>query len=275
MGLRRPSCRGRPAPPLCRGCRVQAARKRSCSTATLLPRATPFSGSAARSTRPTIRLLAWSHDDAGSEFYTLSVRNLETGHDLADVIADTGGSAVWSEDGRSLFYVRLDANHRPSRVFRHALGTSPEDDVLVYEESDPGFFVSVGKTQSRRFIVIHAHDHETSEARLIPADAPEAEPTLVAPRGDRRRVQRRRGARTVLHPDQRGRRQGFPHRRPRRSRRRDARNWTDVVPHEAGRLILSHERHCAASRAAGALRRAAAYRRPSARRRRGARHRLR
>jgi oligopeptidase B len=131
---------------------------------------------------PDHRLLAWSHDDAGSEFYALSVRNLETGADLADTIPDTGGSAVWSADGRYLFYVRLDDNHRPSRVFRHALATSPEHDVLVYEEPDPGFFVGVGKTQSESFIVIHSHDHETAEARVIPADSPESEPILIAAR---------------------------------------------------------------------------------------------
>ena len=122
---------------------------------------------------PDHRLLAWSHDDSGSEFFTLSIRDLDAGGDLADVIPDTGGSAAWSADGHHLFYVRLDANHRPSRVFRHKLGTSPEADVLVYEEPDPGFFVGVGKTQSRRFILIDAHDHQTSEVRMIPADAPE------------------------------------------------------------------------------------------------------
>ena len=131
---------------------------------------------------PDHRLLAWSHDDSGSEFYTLSVRNLESGHDLTDIVVDTSGGAVWSADARHIFYVRLDASHRPSRVFRHAVGTSPDQDVLVYEEADSGFFVSVGKTQSDRFIVIHSHDHETSEAWTVPADRPDAAPVLVAPR---------------------------------------------------------------------------------------------
>ena len=162
------------------------------------PRAAPISASAAAAHAPDHKLLAWSHDDAGSEFYTLSVRNMETGHDLSDVIADTGGSAVWSADCRSLFYVRLDANHRPSRVFRHTIGTSREDDVLVYEEADPGFFVNVGKTQSDRFIEISTSDHETSEARLIPADAPEsgADPRRAARRPPSNTASTRRMARS-------------------------------------------------------------------------------
>ena len=150
-------------------------------------------GGAAHS--PDHRLLAWSHDDAGSEFYTLSIRDLETGHDLADVIADTGGSAVWSADGRSLFYVRLDANHRPSRVFRHALGTSREDDVLVYEEADPGFFVSVGKTQSDRFIVIDSARSRDVGSVAHPGRCAGGDAAPRRAARDRRRIQRRRGAR--------------------------------------------------------------------------------
>jgi oligopeptidase B len=194
-------------------------------------------GSASHS--PDHRLLAWSHDDAGSEFYTLSVRNLETGQDLTDVVPDTSGGAVWSAYGRHLFYVRLDANHRPSRVYRHALGTSPEDDVLVYEEADPGFFVGIDKTQSQRFIVISSHDHETSEVRVIPADRPEEGPVLIAARetgveytldeahGDFFILTNAEGAadfKIVVAPvDSPGRK-----------------NWKDLIPHEPGRLILDH-----------------------------------
>ena len=183
--------------------------------------------------------LAWAHDDAGSEFYLLSVRDLATGHDLADQIADTSGGAVWSADGGHLFYVRLDANHRPSRVYRHRLGTPASDDVLVYEEADPGFFVGLGKTQSRRFIVIHAHDHETGEARLIPADAPEAEPVLVAPRerGVEYSVDEGNGTLFILtNLDAKDFRiVTAPVESPGRE------SWTDLVPHEPGRLILGHD----------------------------------
>ena len=53
---------------------------------------------------------------------------------------------------------------------------------MVYEESDPGFFVDIDKTESGRFVVISAHDHTTSEVRLVEASAPESAPRLVAAR---------------------------------------------------------------------------------------------
>ncbi len=131
---------------------------------------------------PDHRLLAWAHDDKGSEFYTLKIRDLASGNELSDEIANTAGGGVWSADARYVFYVLLDDNHRPSKLYRHEVGASASEDVLVHEETDPGFFMGVGKTQSDRFIVIDCHDHETSEVWLIPADDPTAQPRVVAPR---------------------------------------------------------------------------------------------
>lgn len=186
---------------------------------------------------PDHRLFAWSYDSAGSEFYSLSIRDLETGNDLADVVPDTTGAAVWSADSRYLFYVRLDANHRPSRVFRHRMGTSREEDVLVFEESDPGFFVTVGKTQSERFIIIHTHDHETTEAWYIAADAPEAAPELIASRetGVEYSVDEAHGTFFIL--TNAGAKDFRVVTTPVAAPARE--NWAGLVPHEPGRLILA------------------------------------
>lgn len=188
---------------------------------------------------PDHRLFAWAHDDAGSEFYTISVRDIETGRDLPGVAAETTGTIVWAQDCRHLFYVRLDANHRPSRVFRHAVGTSQEDDVLVYEESDSGFFVTLAKTQSDRFIVIHTHDHETSEEWIIPADQPGTAPKLIAARETavEYSLDEAHGIFYILTNTAGGRDFRIVT-APVASPGRD--KWIDLVPHEQGRLILAH-----------------------------------
>jgi oligopeptidase B len=131
---------------------------------------------------PDHRLFAWSSDEAGAEFYTVRIRDLTTGHDLADVVPDATGSVVWTSDASAFYYVRLDRNHRPSRVFRHRLGLPVEEDVLVYEEAAPGYFVSVSETQSRRFAEISIYDHETSESWLLDLADANAAPRLVAAR---------------------------------------------------------------------------------------------
>ena len=131
---------------------------------------------------PDHRLIAYAADESGNEFFTLRLRDAGTGVDLPDTIEETNGGAVWADDGRSLYYVWVDDNHRPAKVLRHLIGGDPKGDIVVYEDSDPAFFISVGKTQSHRFIVISTHDHETSEIRVIDADLPDAKPRLIASR---------------------------------------------------------------------------------------------
>ncbi|WP_062219417.1 S9 family peptidase [Aureimonas sp. D3] len=188
---------------------------------------------------PDHKRLAWSFDDKGSEFYEIVLRDLETGADLPDRIADTSGDATWDARSHGFFYTKLDANHRPSRVFYHTLGADPASDPLVYEETDTGFFMGVGQTQSGDYVVIDIHDHETSEAWLIPAANPAAEPRLVAKRekGLEYDVDEGDGTLFIL-TNADGARDFKIVTAPADQPGREA--WTDLVPHEDGRLILSH-----------------------------------
>ena len=127
-------------------------------------------------------LLAYSTDMDGSERYRLSVKDLDTGELLADEIEKTTGNAVWAADDASFFYTVVDANWRPWQVRRHVLGEPVEQDSVVYEETDSGFFVHVSSTTSKEYIIVNTGDIVTSEVRLIPASAPDSAPLLVSPR---------------------------------------------------------------------------------------------
>ncbi len=187
---------------------------------------------------PDHHLIAYGADERGSEYYDLKFLHAETGNRCSDVIEDTGGSAVWSRDATHVFYVRLDDNHRPSKVFRHKMGEPTQDDILVYEEADPGFFVSVGETQSGDYIIISAHDHETSELYLIEARQPTTEPRLIA----------RREPGHEYDVDHQGDRLIFL---TNKDEAEDFKimwapvgstgpaTWSEMVPHKEGRLILS------------------------------------
>lgn len=129
---------------------------------------------------PDHRLLAYSVDEQGSEYYTIRIRDLATGTDLPDEIDDSNGSVQWSADSTSIFYLRLNDNHRPVWVYHHRIGR--DGDTLIYEEEDQGFYVGLGRTESGRYIEIGTGDHETSEVRLVDATRPEQPPSLVAGR---------------------------------------------------------------------------------------------
>jgi oligopeptidase B len=131
---------------------------------------------------PDHRLEAWSADVKGSEYFTISVRDWATKKDLDDIVEETDGAVVWSTDASAFFYVKLDDNHRPMQVWRHRLGTSQADDILIYEEMDSGWFTHIHESSSGRFCVIAGGDHETSEHRLVDLANLDAPPRLVAAR---------------------------------------------------------------------------------------------
>ncbi|MCL5994699.1 MAG: S9 family peptidase [Chloroflexi bacterium] len=126
--------------------------------------------------------LAYSTDTTGGEAYTLFILNLDSGELLAEQIPNTSYSVEWANDNRTLYYNVLDAAKRPYRLYRHTLGTDPAQDTLVYHETDEAFFVWVGKTSSKAYLLLLLSAGVTSEVRFAPADQPEAEFKILQPR---------------------------------------------------------------------------------------------
>lgn len=185
------------------------------------------------------RYLAYAVDTAGAEFYTLHVRDLATGEEVQPPVSGITGGAHWSADSRMLFYVELDDSHRPCRVWRLPLGASADAAELVYEEPDPGFFVGLSETQSGDYLLIDAHDHETSEVWLIDAHDPQAPPRVVAERDPHVEYDVEHDAEnealtilTNVDGAEDFKLVAAPVTNPGRD------NWTDLVPHQPGRLIL-------------------------------------
>lgn len=183
------------------------------------------------------KLLAYSVDDKGSELYTLRFRDLKSGEDLTDVIPNTRGDVVWANDSRTVFYVRLDDNHRPRFVFRHTLGTPVEDDALVFEEPNNAYYVGLDQTQSGRFILIDSHDHQSNEVYLIDADAPLDAPRVVAKRkkGHQYAVEHRKKKLIITTNSDKAvdfRICEAPVEAP------AMKNWEELIPHVPGRLII-------------------------------------
>ncbi len=198
----------------------------------------PFYHLGARAHTDDHRLLAWSSDATGSEFYTIRVRDTATLQDRPDVVPEASGRIVWDARGESFLYVRLDEHHRPRRVFRHVLGTEAATDALIYEETAPGWFVSLDRSQSGRFCFIETSDPDTTEVRAIDRDAPDGPVRLIEPRtpGLRYEVEHL-GPDFVILTNADGA-EDFkivtaPLDSPGRAQ------WRDLVGHHKGRMILS------------------------------------
>ena len=132
---------------------------------------------------PDQKRAAIAIDRVGSEYYQISVRDIDSGEELPDRVENADGSgAVWTSDSSAFYYIERDESQRPKRVKLHRLGDDPASDRVVYEEADDGFFLSISKSQSGEFIFISAGSHTTSETRFLSAHDLNAAPVLVEER---------------------------------------------------------------------------------------------
>jgi len=185
---------------------------------------------------PDHKIIAYSVDVKGSEYFDIRFRDAQTGAQLPDVLVNCSSSFVWAADSNQMIYTIIDDNHREKFVYRHVLGTEQDKDPLIYEEEDDGFFLGVGKTESERYIVLASNDHSTSEVRLLDAKNPQLPPVLVQKRiegvlyevsdhGDALLILTNHGGATDFKIVQ------TP------LDRLGVENWKDLVAHKAGTLI--------------------------------------
>jgi len=130
---------------------------------------------------PSGKLLAYSVDGSGYETYNIRLKDLETGEELDEQIIDTAGSVSWADES-TLFYVKMDASHRPYQVWRHTLGTEQKADVLVYEDLDDLFNVGCWVSKDGSLVFLESESKETTEVHFIETASLEASPTLIRAR---------------------------------------------------------------------------------------------
>jgi oligopeptidase B len=135
------------------------------------------------SVSPDNRFASFGTDMVGRRIYTIKIKNLETNEILSDVIENATGGSVWANDNQTLFYTRQDkVTLRADTIYKHKLATDANDDVLVYEEKDETFNVSVGKEKSKKYIVIGSESTMTTEYRILNSDTPDADFKVFQPR---------------------------------------------------------------------------------------------
>lgn len=131
---------------------------------------------------PDEQHLALSIDEQGDEEHCIQILDLKTQTFLKDKIEKTDGTIVWSTDQKHIFYCVLDETQRPFQVYRHTLGSLQTQDVLVYEENDKRYHVSLSQTKDEAFILFESESKTTSEVWFLESSAPMSSPKLIEKR---------------------------------------------------------------------------------------------
>jgi oligopeptidase B len=185
---------------------------------------------------PDHRLIAYAVDTKGSEFSTVHVVEAATSAVIDSHIADNNGNFEWASDSRTLLYVWLDDEHRPRKVLSHAIGADGQD-ALVHEQPDPAYFLGLSETQSRRYLLLNASDHETAEIRLVDTKDLSAAPRLVSAREPEHDYSvEHHDDRLIILTNSDGAEDYRIVEAPIETPGRE--HWREIEPHRPGRLIL-------------------------------------
>jgi oligopeptidase B len=113
------------------------------------------------------KMLGYSVDDKGSEYFTIYIRKISDKKIIEEPIPETAGVITWAYDDLSFFYSKLDSLHRPRKIYQHVLGTSIKEDKLIYEEKDERFTCGIGTSSDEQYYFISTSEHTTSEVYYI------------------------------------------------------------------------------------------------------------
>ncbi|MBE9099545.1 S9 family peptidase [Vacuolonema iberomarrocanum] len=133
------------------------------------------------SVSPNQRILAYAVDTSGAERFTLRFLDLETREHFPETVSDVYYSFAWGNDNRTVFYTQVDEATRPYKLFRHTVGSSTPDE-LVYHETDDAYFLSIGRTRSEAYLLMHLGSKVTSEVQYLDANQPTGAFQVLQPR---------------------------------------------------------------------------------------------
>jgi len=154
----------------------------------ILAKGQEFCSLSAFSISPDQTKLTFSVDFDGAEIYTIYIKDLVYNKLLPESIPEVNGSVYhhsgieWAGDSKTFFYITNDEFHRPCKLWRHTLGTDPNNDALVLQEDDDTFSISIYKTRSEKFIISYHYNTVSQEVRFIPTDQPDSEPQTLQTR---------------------------------------------------------------------------------------------
>ena len=124
-------------------------------------------------------------DDVSRRLYKLRFKDLKTGGYATETILNTeGGSYAWAADNKTVFYIKKDlVTLLGFQVWRHEVGTDPSNDVKVYEETDNRHYIAVGRSKSKKYVLIYSElSQQQSEHRFLDASNPTGTFTVFQPR---------------------------------------------------------------------------------------------
>jgi prolyl oligopeptidase len=196
-------------------------------------------------------LLAYATSEAGSDWRTWHVRDVDTGHDHGDTVEWSKFSgAAWSRDGSGFYYGamaapepgrELAAENRCPQIRFHRIGTAQADDAVVFFAPDePEWLPVAAVSDDDRYLIVSIQRGTNPENEVVVLDREHPETgyqTLVGGFDAKAVVVANLGSTFVVLTDDgasRGRMVSISLEHPGRDQ------WQEILPEQPDTLIEAH-----------------------------------
>ena len=131
-------------------------------------------------------LIAYAEDLSGRREYNIKVKDLTSGEIIDNTIQNSSGSVVWCKKNTSIYYAQKDpVTLIENKVFKHKLGTDASEDILIYEEKDSEFHLSIYESRTKKYLNIYISKTEASETWLLDLEDETSKPFCVLTRSEK------------------------------------------------------------------------------------------
>lgn len=131
-------------------------------------------------------LIAYAEDLSGRREYNIKVKDLASGEIIDNTIQNSSGSVVWDKQNTSIYYAQKDpVTLIENKVFKHKLGTDASEDILIYEEKDSEFHLSIYESRTKKYLNIYISKTEASETWLLDLEDETSKPFCVLTRSEK------------------------------------------------------------------------------------------
>ena len=129
-------------------------------------------------------LIAFNDDDNGRREFTIKI--LDSNFNLLnDTITKTSYGMFWSSDNNYLIYLKKDPiTLIANQVYAHKIGTTEDEDILLYKEVDQEFLIDLSKSRTDKYIYINIEKTNSNEIRLIDTSNPLEDPKIAIKRSE-------------------------------------------------------------------------------------------
>lgn len=135
---------------------------------------------------PDHNLIAYSEDLSGRREFNIKIKDLANNNILDDAVSNSSGNVIWALDNDHIYYTKKDPiTLITNKVLKHKIGQSQEEDLVIYEEKDSEFNLSIGKSRSKKYLYIYIGKTESSETLLLDLETQNSELICILPREEK------------------------------------------------------------------------------------------